>query len=141
MKGTPQRTLSLRARLTLIILCPLMVIALAVGYWAYRDAQTRAAERFDLSLLSTVLAISRDTALSGGDALSPDERHPYMWAVKGHYYRVDLAFYNFPYAFGLLFGLGLYGIYEQTAAAERQACCLIDFRSPKKDEGKQDGGR
>lgn len=74
MKGTPQRTLSLRARLTLIILCPLMVIALAVGYWTYRDAQTRAAERFDLSLLSTVLAISRDTALSGGDALSPETR-------------------------------------------------------------------
>ena len=74
MNGTPQRSLSLRARLTLIILCPLMVIALAVGYWAYRDAQTRAAERFDLSLLSTVLAISRDTALSGGDALSPETR-------------------------------------------------------------------
>lgn len=74
MKATPQRTLSLRARLTLIILCPLMLIALAVGYWAYRDAQTRAAERFDLSLLSTVLAISRDTALSGGDALSPETR-------------------------------------------------------------------
>lgn len=74
MKGLPKQTLSLRARLTLIILCPLMVIALVVGFWAYRDAQTRAAERFDLSLLSTVLAITRDTALSGGDALSPKTR-------------------------------------------------------------------
>ncbi|TVQ95881.1 MAG: M3 family oligoendopeptidase, partial [Spirochaetaceae bacterium] len=45
-----------------------------------------------------------------GDAL--DQLHPYMWAVKGHYYRHDLAFYNYPYAFGLLFGLGL--------AAQRQ---------------------
>ncbi len=74
MKAPPQQTLSLRARLTLIILCPLMVIAVVVGFWAYRDAQTRAAERFDLSLLSTVLAITRDTALSGGDALSPTTR-------------------------------------------------------------------
>lgn len=51
-----------------------MVIAVVVGFWAYRDAQSRAAERFDLSLLSTVLAITRDTALSGGDALSPKTR-------------------------------------------------------------------
>jgi oligoendopeptidase F len=43
-----------------------------------------------------------------GDALDPDARHPYMWAVKGHYYDPDLPFYNFPYLFGLLFGLGLY---------------------------------
>ncbi len=74
MKAPPQQTLSLRARLTLIILCPLMVIAVVVGFWAYRDAENRAAERFDLSLLSTVLAITRDTALSGGDALSPTTR-------------------------------------------------------------------
>jgi oligoendopeptidase F len=42
------------------------------------------------------------------DGLNPEELHPYMWAVKGHYYRSDYAFYNFPYAFGQLFGLGLY---------------------------------
>ncbi|GGM98625.1 oligoendopeptidase F [Thermus composti] len=33
-------------------------------------------------------------------------RHPYMWAVKGHYYGAD--FYNYPYTFGLLFGLAVY---------------------------------
>ncbi len=48
-----------------------------------------------------------------GDALDEDFLHPYMWAVKGHYYRQGLAFYNFPYAFGQLFGLGLYGLYRQ----------------------------
>ena len=48
-----------------------------------------------------------------GEALSKDERHPYMWAVKGHYYSPELSFYNFPYLFGLLFGLGLYAIYRQ----------------------------
>jgi oligoendopeptidase F len=48
-----------------------------------------------------------------GDALNPEELHPYMWAGKGPYYRADLAFYNFPYAFGELFGLGLYGQFEE----------------------------
>jgi oligoendopeptidase F len=48
-----------------------------------------------------------------GDALEQSERHPWMWAVKGHYYNQDLAFYNFPYAFGLLFALGLYSLYEE----------------------------
>lgn len=43
-----------------------------------------------------------------GDGLDSQALHPYMWAVKGHYYRAGLAFYNYPYAFGLLFALGLY---------------------------------
>lgn len=47
-----------------------------------------------------------------GSALEPAERHPYMWAVKPHYYRADLAFYNFPYAFGQLFGLGLFAQWQ-----------------------------
>ena len=48
-----------------------------------------------------------------GDALANDERHPYMWAVKGHYFSADLSYYNYPYLFGLLFGLGLYAIYRK----------------------------
>ncbi|GHV55695.1 oligoendopeptidase F [Spirochaetia bacterium] len=43
-----------------------------------------------------------------GDGLDGGQLHPYMWAVKSHYYRVGLAFYNYPYAFGQLFALGLY---------------------------------
>ena len=43
-----------------------------------------------------------------GDAITPNDLHPYMWAVKGHYYNADFAFYNFPYAFGLLLGVSLY---------------------------------
>ncbi len=35
-------------------------------------------------------------------------KHPYMWAVKGHYYSEGFSFYNYPYAFGQLFALGLY---------------------------------
>jgi pepF/M3 family oligoendopeptidase len=43
-----------------------------------------------------------------GDGLDGGQLHPYMWAVKGHYYSPGLAFYNYPYAFGQLFALGLY---------------------------------
>jgi oligoendopeptidase F len=43
-----------------------------------------------------------------GDELSC--LHPYMWAVKGHYY--GPTFYNYPYTFGLLFGLGLYARFQ-----------------------------
>jgi pepF/M3 family oligoendopeptidase len=44
-----------------------------------------------------------------------DERylHPYMWTWKGHYYIPDLSFYNFPYAFGQLFSMGLFQIYQE----------------------------
>ncbi|CTQ49432.1 sensor histidine kinase [Jannaschia donghaensis] len=68
------RVLSLRARLTAVILAPLLVIAALVGIWAYADAQARAIDRFDRSLLSTALSISRDTAVTGGDALSEATR-------------------------------------------------------------------
>ena len=40
-----------------------------------------------------------------------------MWTWKPHYYRPSLSFYNFHYAFGLLFGTGLYAIYQQRGAA------------------------
>ena len=39
-----------------------------------------------------------------------------MWTWKPHYYRTGLSFYNFPYAFGLLFGTGLYAIYRKRGA-------------------------
>lgn len=45
------------------------------------------------------------------DGLDSNTLHPYMWLCKGHYYEASLNFYNFPYAFGLLFAKGLYAIY------------------------------
>ena len=51
-----------------------------------------------------------------GDGLDPALLHPYMWVCKGHYYSQP-DFYNFPYAFGLLFGVGLYAIYRQRGAS------------------------
>lgn len=52
-----------------------------------------------------------------GDGLDGRYLHPYMWAWKPHYYRPTLSFYNFPYAFGLLFGLGLYRVYQERGEA------------------------
>jgi oligoendopeptidase F len=55
-----------------------------------------------------------------GDGLDEDLLHPYMWAVKGHYYSTGRPYYNFPYMFGLLFGLGLYARYEQDPESFRE---------------------
>jgi oligoendopeptidase F len=52
-----------------------------------------------------------------GDGLDENYLHKYMWTWKPHYYRSHLSFYNFPYAFGLLFGTGLYAIYQQRGEA------------------------
>jgi pepF/M3 family oligoendopeptidase len=51
-----------------------------------------------------------------GDGLDQAVLHPFMWAVKGHYYSAN-SFYNFPYMFGLLFGLGLYARYQRDPEA------------------------
>jgi pepF/M3 family oligoendopeptidase len=45
-----------------------------------------------------------------GDGLDQSTAHPWMWAVKPHYYNAH--FYNWPYTYGLLFGLGLYARYR-----------------------------
>jgi pepF/M3 family oligoendopeptidase len=45
-----------------------------------------------------------------GDGLDEAQLHPYMWAAKPHYY--GTSFYNWPYTFGLLFGIGLYARYQ-----------------------------
>jgi pepF/M3 family oligoendopeptidase len=52
-----------------------------------------------------------------GTGLDPAYLNPYMWAWKSHYYSPNRSFYNFPYAFGLLFSLGLYSIYREQGEA------------------------
>lgn len=46
-----------------------------------------------------------------GDGLDHNYLHPYMWINKSHYYSAGRNFYNFPYAFGLLFAKGIYAEY------------------------------
>ncbi len=48
-----------------------------------------------------------------GSGLNHDYLHPYLWLNKPHYYSAGNNYYNFPYAFGLLFGLGVYSQYLQ----------------------------
>ena len=52
-----------------------------------------------------------------GEGLDENFLHPYMWLVKPHYYVADWNFYNFPYAFGLLFAKGLYAIYLERGSS------------------------
>lgn len=69
-----KRTYSLRLRLTLIILVPLLFVAGATGLWQLNNARVTAGDVFDRSLQSAALAVTNDVALSGGDALGPDTR-------------------------------------------------------------------
>jgi pepF/M3 family oligoendopeptidase len=52
-----------------------------------------------------------------GDGLDERYLQKFMWTWKPHYYSPGLSFYNYPYAFGLLFATGLYAIYKQRGAA------------------------
>jgi pepF/M3 family oligoendopeptidase len=50
-----------------------------------------------------------------GDAIDHDSLNPYRWVTVPHYYVTN--YYNFPYTFGLLFGLGLYAHYQNDPEA------------------------
>ena len=52
-----------------------------------------------------------------GDGLDEKYLQQWMWTWKPHYYYAGLSFYNYPYAFGLLFGTGLYAIYQKRGSA------------------------
>lgn len=51
-----------------------------------------------------------------GDGLDERYLQKYMWTWKPHYYSSGFPFYNYPYAFGLLFATGLYAIYQKRGA-------------------------
>lgn len=48
---------------------------------------------------------------SYGDGLDHNYINAFAWLNKPHYYSAGLSFYNWPYAFGLLFAKGLYAQY------------------------------
>ncbi|WP_424985130.1 sensor histidine kinase [Microbulbifer sp. S227A] len=68
------RSMSLRLRLLLLILTPLLLVSVLLGWWRFTVAQSTAEDLFDRGLLAAALAISRDVAISEGDALSPRTR-------------------------------------------------------------------
>jgi pepF/M3 family oligoendopeptidase len=73
-------------------------------------------EKAELSADELCEIMEHAQAETYGAGLDPDFRHKYMWTWKPHYYSPGLSFYNFPYAFGMLFGVGLYAIYKQRGA-------------------------
>jgi oligoendopeptidase F len=52
-----------------------------------------------------------------GDCLDSQHLNPYAWVGIPHQFFSDISFYNFPYAFGLLFSLGLYAQYQDRGEA------------------------
>jgi oligoendopeptidase F len=62
-----------------------------------------------VSELNEMMLSAQDDAY--GDGLDQSTAHPYMWAVKGHYY--GSHYYNWPYTYGQLFGLGLFAKYRE----------------------------
>jgi len=86
--------------------------------------ETRADHTMTVDELKDAMLRAQDA--SYGDGLDPDLRHPYMWACKSHYYSSGLNFYNFPYAFGLLFGKGVFARYlEKGDAFVPEYCALL----------------
>jgi pepF/M3 family oligoendopeptidase len=76
-----------------------------------RVFEGRARRELSVSELNALmLAAQRETY---GDGLDPELLHPSMWAMKPHYYSTGRSFYNWPYTFGLLFGLGLFARYRE----------------------------
>ena len=71
--------------------------------------ETRADHAMTVDELKDAMLRAQDATY--GDGLAPDVRHPYMWACKSHYYSSGFNFYNFPYAFGELFGKGVFAQY------------------------------
>lgn len=70
-------------------------------------------ENADLSADELCEIISQAQKATYGEGLDENHLHPYMWAWKPHYYQENISFYNYPYAFGLLFSTGLYAMYQQ----------------------------
>jgi pepF/M3 family oligoendopeptidase len=70
-------------------------------------------EKAELSAAEICQMMEKYQKFTYGSGLDEDYLNGYMWTWKHHYYSPGYPFYNFPYAFGLLFGLRLYGVYME----------------------------
>ncbi|MBQ7850074.1 MAG: M3 family oligoendopeptidase [Clostridia bacterium] len=85
--------------------------------------ETRADHAMTVDELKDCMLRAQDATY--GDGLAKDVRHPYMWACKSHYYSSGLNFYNFPYAFGELFGKGVFAQYLKEGDAFVPKYCQL----------------
>jgi pepF/M3 family oligoendopeptidase len=74
-------------------------------------------EKAELSADELCEISQRCQAAVFGDGLDPNHLHPYAWTSLPHNFMSHISYYNFPYAFGLLFSLGLYAQYQQRGDA------------------------
>ncbi len=72
--------------------------------FARRQRRTLGASELDELMVECQIA-------AYGDGLDDATPHPHMWILKPHYY--GSHFYNWPYTYGLLFGLGLFAKYRE----------------------------
>lgn len=72
--------------------------------------ERRAERELSVNEMKELMLAAQDATY--GDGLEPEARHELMWAHKGHYYSSGRSYYNYPYTFGLLFGLGVYRVYQ-----------------------------
>ncbi|MDR1209057.1 MAG: tRNA (guanosine(46)-N7)-methyltransferase TrmB [Clostridiales bacterium] len=78
----------------------------------FEDAVVKAAEDGPLSVAELNALMVKCQREAYGDGLAEGSEHPYMWVVKPHYYDEYTHYYNFPYAYGLLFAKGLFALWE-----------------------------
>jgi pepF/M3 family oligoendopeptidase len=73
-------------------------------------------EKSELSAEDLNDIMERAQKATYGDGLDERYLQKFMWTWKPHYYNPRFSFYNYPYAFGLLFATGLYAIYQKRGA-------------------------
>jgi pepF/M3 family oligoendopeptidase len=102
-----------------------VVVDITSRFLFEQEVCERRADR-ELSAAELCDAMRRAQLATYGDGLDSEWLHPYAWAGKPHYYARD--FYNFPYMFGLLFGLGLYEVFraEPVGFHDRYDALLAD---------------
>jgi len=81
-------------------------------YWFEREVFEQSQSRFLMAEDLNQLMIKAQKE-AYGEGLDEAYLNSGMWICKPHYYSPDLSFYNFPYAFGSLFALGLYGMFKR----------------------------
>jgi pepF/M3 family oligoendopeptidase len=93
-----------------------VVVDIYSRYLFEKEVFERRAEA-DLSAGELCEIMERSQKETYGDGLDENFLQKYIWTWKPHYYIPGISFYNYPYAFGLLFSTGLYAIYKERGDA------------------------
>lgn len=85
-----RKTRSLRTRLLLILLPPMIIVAFGAALWRYQTARDTSETLYDKTLLAVTLAIAAEVSAKGGDLLA-EEKLELLSKYLGDqiFYRVD----------------------------------------------------